>query len=263
MSKRVLAALLLLGLSLSCLLTCFRTRTPLKRALERELRESKRGTQRMLTQVRETSPGVLHVQLPGDGWLPFRIMTIWRDHPNTPSLLQVTLHPFHVARDFAPIRWDGSRRGQQFYWESTTPVGPCVWLVERWEVSDQNREQVQVQVLRTLQESGFGKYATDGLWWQGSANCSSKRLIRAGDFRMETLLEVLGRATGPFDLYLLQGAGNDFVEASGPDLPGWQQQLRSWQWSAQAHLLARLELLEQGMLVDLGWRTLEFDHDSQ
>ncbi len=268
--KRVLAVLLLIGLSLNCLRICFRPPTPLESALERVLRNPEQGTRTMLTQVHETSPGVVHVLLPvysltGDseewGWLPLSLMRIWREYPDTPGLLEVTLHPFHAARDLAPVHWTGRRRGQHFQWESSTPVGPRIRVQERWEVTDQNRERVRVQVLRTLQESGFGQYDGDTIGWCGSANCSSKRLIRASDFQTDSLLEVLKRTKGPFDLYLFVGAGHDFVEATEQDLPGWLQQLRTWQWSAQAQLLARKELLEQGMLVDLGWRTFELDRD--
>jgi len=66
------------------------------------------------------------------------------------------------------------------------------------------------------------------------------------------LLEVLERVEITFSLYLFQGLGNDFVEATGRDLPGWQQQLRTWQWSAQARLLAYQERLQQG----LWWRSV-------
>lgn len=272
MKKRVLAGLLLMGLVLFCLLTSFRTPTPLESTLERILRGRGLGVQEMLTQVRETSPGVLHVQLPvrylhrGSeewGWLPLSVMRIWLDYPDTPGLLEATIHPFHAARDLSPVHWTGRRRGQHFQWESSTPVGPRIRVQERWQVTDQNRERVRAQVLRTLQESGFGQYDGDRIAWDGSANCSSKRLIRASDFQAELLLEKLTRTKGPFDLFLFVGAGNDFSAATAQDLPVWRQQWRTWRWNAEAYLLARKELLLQGMLVDLGWRTIEFDHDSR
>lgn len=270
--KKVLAVLLLIGLGLNGLLICFRAPTPLESALERMLRTPEMGTEQMLTQVRETSPGVLHVQLQVSnprgssdewGWFPWPMMFIWRDYPNTPGLLEVTLHPFQAACDLAPVHWTGRRRGQHFQWESSTPVGPCVRVQERWQVTDQNRERVRAQVVRTLQESGFGQYDSDRIGWYGSANCSSKRLIRARDFQADWLLEMLNRTKGPFDLFLFVGPGHDFKEAREQDLPGWQQQMRRWRWSAQAHLMARQELLEQGMLLDLGWRTFELDRDSR
>ena len=130
-------------------------------------------------------------------------------------------------------------------------------------MTDQNRERVRAQVLRTLQESGFGQYDGDRIAWAGSANCSSKRLIRASDFQAELLLEMLTRTKGPFDLFLFVGPGNDFSAATPQDLPVWRQQWRTWRWNAEAYLLARKELLQQGMLVDLGWRTIEFEGDAR
>lgn len=131
-------------------------------------------------------------------------------------------------------------------------MGARIRVEETWEVSDLNRAQFQAQLLGTLRDSGFGQYASDQIGWYGCQNSSSERRFRARDFQIDSLLEVLERVEITFSLYLFQGLGNDFVEATGRDLPGWQQQLRTWQWSAQARLLAYQERLQQG----LWWRSV-------
>lgn len=235
-------------------------------ALERNLPGQDGVKQRISGRVRESSPGVLDVDIPvtsvrsaesAMGSLISTVTEIWRLQPDAPDLLEVKVHPFHVARDFASARWLGRRQGQTFRWERSTPWGPQIQVQAFWFVCDRNREHVKDQVLRLLHDTGFRH--SDQIGWFGSKECNSRVLIRADSFQPDTLLNQLDHGNIQLELRLYQGPGKDFPGDPSLPLPGWQQCLRDWQWRAQSNRLTRRELVEEGMMVDLGWPALELD----
>lgn len=187
------------------------------------------------------------------GWqAAHRVAEIWLSEASTGDQLLLRVHPFHPEAEMPVTLWKGRRQPHRVRWETAAAGGPFIMWVAKWDLVTTDRATALEELRTMLHESEWGKVPDDALGWR-DGKAYSASMLRPQQLSSQALLETFQKSlSSDFEIILCQGS--DHPGPRSRPLNPCEKAFRACQRECS-------RCLHQGLLVDLGWRSLEMESD--